>query len=130
MSSVLDTIKTTWAGKIGLVNLIPDKRVFVGITNPGTPTPSICFHGQSIGAARRTSSHRYPTVIVEAIAEAEDADFLEDLVEQMRADLEVWQSTRYGALVLADLTVRIYREDEPPKRNWIAEVQMQYQTYM
>lgn len=129
MASVLDAIRDAWIAESDLTDWIPEDRVFVGPPNPGTPMPCLGFVSESNAGLTRSSSTQYLTISVQAVAEADDPETLESVCDAIREHLHTWTCTRFAAMQVKEVVGTIARDDESPRRSWIADIQILCDAY-
>lgn len=126
--SILEELTQQWARTQALIDLIPAERVYVGPPNPGTRLLCIGFTSERIAHASQTSTSRYQEITVEAVAQAETPEQLEQLRDRVEHHLAAWQTTKYQAVVLRECIITISRSPQSPSQLWQGELSLTWQT--
>lgn len=125
--TILEALWQSWSESVELISLVPSHSVIIGPVNPGMPVPAIGFLRQQQKDGLHTSTSRFVSVSVTAVAQAEDPGTLEEIAEAIREHLTAWQSTRFKAFGPIGVSATIEREERGPSTLWRAEFTIDYQ---
>lgn len=129
MADILQGLKNAWTAHPELTAVIPAERVLLHPPPEGTPVPCIGFTRTRQSTGTHTTTGQHVVVTAEAVAEADNAELLENLADLMRRHLEKWESDRWHVLHMTSCEAAIARPDDRPNMQWRMEITMSWETY-
>lgn len=120
MSAILSAVAQWHRDNAELSAIIPAANVVAGEPEPGMALPAIGYREVTLGTRGGTSKARFRQIVCTAIAEATDAETLEELAEQLERSMYGWQSDRYRTIGPPTVEATISRQQEHPSENYQA----------